>query len=62
MVRIDERIAEIVVFVGKFDGRLVKDNAFLNAVTLGKASGGNVADDDLKRYDAYFFNDGFAVA
>ena len=62
MIRIDERIAEIVVLVGKFNGRLVKNNAFLNAVTLGKASGRDVADDDLKRYNAYFFDNRFAVA
>lgn len=55
MIGIDERIAEVVIFIGKFNGRFVKDNAFFNTVALGKASGRDVADDDFKRYNAYFF-------
>ena len=55
MIRINQRIAEGVVFIRKLNGRYFQRCSFLNAVPLCKGTGGNVADDDVfKTVDMYF--------
>ena len=61
MIIVHQRVAEVVVLVGQLEGRLVEHDAFLHAVALGKGAGGNVAHNDLERYDRDLFNHGLTV-
>lgn len=36
MIGIDQRVMKVVIFIGKFDSGLVKNNSFFNTVTLTK--------------------------
>ena len=62
MIIVDQRIAEIVVLVRELDGGLLKDNALFHAVVLGERARGDVADDDLERYDGNLLDHGLTVA
>ena len=61
MVSVHQRVAQIVVLVGELDGRLVEHDAFLNAEALCEGTGGNVADDDLERYDGDLLDQSLAL-
>ena len=61
MILVEERVAQLVVFIGEFNGGLLEHNAFLHAVVLGKGTGGDVADNDLQRHDGDLLYGGLAV-
>ena len=61
MVVVQQRVVQVVVFIGELHDRLVKNQAFLDTVATGKKAGGEVADDDLQRDDPHLFNGGFPV-
>ena len=61
MVAVDQWVAQLVVLIGKLDGRLGKDNALLHAVALGKGAGGNIPDDNLQRNDGSLLHQGLPV-
>ena len=58
---VEQGVVEVVVFVGELKGRRIKDDAFLHAVALGKAPGGDVADDDLQGDDLDLLHHGLPV-
>ena len=51
MIGIEQRIAQLVIFIGELNGGLLEHNAFLHAVVLGEGTGSDVADDDFQRND-----------
>ena len=57
-----ERIAQIVVLIGNFEGRLVEFDAFLHAVSLGKRTCGYVTHNDFQRQDLHCLDQSFSVA
>ena len=61
VVVVQQRVVQVVVFIGKLHDRLVKNQTFLNTVATGKMAGGEVADNDLQRDDPHLFNGGFPV-
>ena len=62
MVRIQERISQAVIFVGKLHHRMGKDLSLLHAVSLGEGAGGDVADNHLQRYNADLFHQSLSGA
>lgn len=61
VVSVHERVAKLIVFVGELDGRLVEYDALFHAETLRKGTGGNVADDDLQRYNGDLLYQGLTL-
>ena len=51
MVAVQQGVAQLVILIRELDGRLIEDDSFLHAVTLGKGTGGNITDDNLQRDD-----------
>ena len=62
MVGIDEGVPQRVIFIGKLNGGLVKDDPLLHPIVLGEVTSGNVADNDLQGYDLHPFHHGLPVA
>lgn len=62
VVIVDERVAEVVVFVAEFEGRGFELSTFFYAEFLRKAACCNVSYYNLKRNYLNFFNDSFTVA
>ena len=50
VIAVDERVVQVVVLIGELDGRLVENDAFLNAVALCKGACRNIADYYLERH------------
>ena len=61
MIFVQQRIAKLVVFIGKLDGGRFKHKAFVHTIAFGKGTSSNVADDDLKRDDVNSLDEGFTV-
>ena len=57
MIAVDERVVQLVVLIGELDGRLVENDALLNAVALCKGACRNIADYYLERHyrDALYY-------
>ena len=56
-IRIDQRIAQIIVLIAEFQRRALQLGTLRYAQTLGKAAGCLIADDDLQRNDLHFLDD-----
>ena len=61
IVGVDKGIAQIVVFVAELQGGAQKLSALLNTQLLGKAAGGNIANDYLKRHDLHLLHSGLPI-
>ena len=61
VIAVHEGIAQVVILVGELDGGLLKDDAFLHPVVLGKMAGRDVADDDLQGNNGHFFHHGLSL-
>ena len=61
MVVVDQRVAQIVVFVAVFQNGGWQNGAFLDAQTFGHRTCCDVANDYLQRNDLHFFNNSFTV-
>ena len=62
MAGIQQGIAQRVVLIGVFHSGLVKYDAFLHAVVLGKRTCGDIADNDLQRHNADLLDQSLPVA
>ena len=61
VIRIDKRVAEVVVLVRELDRRLVEYDALVYAVAFRERPGGDIADDDLERNDRDLAHDRLSV-
>ena len=61
MILIDQGIAEIIVFVGEFNGGSLQGSSLGDTVMLCKGAGGNVPDNDFERNDLHLFHDRFTI-
>ena len=61
MIGIEQRIAQLVVFIGELNGGLLEYNAFLHAVVLGEGAGSDVADDDFQGNDGDLLHQGLPL-
>ena len=61
MVRVDQRIVEIIIFQAKFNRRESEFFAFVAAVAFRHRAGAAVADNDFQRNDRKFFDALFTV-
>ena len=60
-IGVDQRIAQLVVFIAELDGGLLERRSLRHSQSLGKASCGHIADDDLKRNDLHLLHGRFPV-
>ena len=51
MIGVEQGVAQVIILIGELNGGLVEHDALLHAVALGEGAGGDIADDDLQRYD-----------